>query len=259
MHNGVSPNDSYTMYDGDGNRYDFAWRVAGYDDNAREAPQQGPGYARDYGRGRDGYYLTSLQDPFGNRVTVTYAVGSRRAVSVGLHRAPDSGRVDAMLRDDGARPGSPRRSACSATARRRATEIAQISTDPSTGRVQTLRFRTFAAGVSQFSEWTLSYDTVRLANRASNLYCPTTLPTLAGIALPADLGGAPRYAFTYYGDGDVGPRLLRTMTAADRRDRLLRLRQLPLLPRAPRALLRRATPATTCRPIRRRRRESGAR
>src|SRR5262249_49245601 len=75
VHVGTSPNDSYTMTDGDGIRSDFAWRVGGWDDDSRESPERGPGYARDYGRGRDGYYLTSMRDPFGNRLTVTYASG----------------------------------------------------------------------------------------------------------------------------------------------------------------------------------------
>ena len=57
------------MWDGDGNKYEFGWPVVGYDDS----PSVSPGYARDYGRGRDGYYLTSISDPFSNRLLVTYA------------------------------------------------------------------------------------------------------------------------------------------------------------------------------------------
>ena len=53
----------FEMWDGDGNRYVFDWHVTGYDD----APQS---YLFDLGRGRNGWYLTSLTDPFGNGITL---------------------------------------------------------------------------------------------------------------------------------------------------------------------------------------------
>src|SRR5262249_61808281 len=53
------------MWDGDGNRYDFAWQVAGFDDPAGD-------FTRDFGRGRDGWYVTSVTDPFGNAYLVDY-------------------------------------------------------------------------------------------------------------------------------------------------------------------------------------------
>ncbi len=57
----------YEMWDGDGNHYvfDVNGHVTGNDDPI-------PGFTHDFGRGRDGWYLTSLTDPFGNGLTVTY-------------------------------------------------------------------------------------------------------------------------------------------------------------------------------------------
>ena len=55
----------YEMWDGDGNHYVFGRHVTGDDDPFNY-------FVHDLGRGRDGWYLTSLYDPFGNGFTVTY-------------------------------------------------------------------------------------------------------------------------------------------------------------------------------------------
>lgn len=65
----LSPTGStgpYDMWDGDGNHYYFNNHVSGYDDIG--LPE---GYTHDFGRGRDGWYLSSVTDPYGN----TYSVG----------------------------------------------------------------------------------------------------------------------------------------------------------------------------------------
>jgi RHS repeat-associated protein len=57
----------YEMWDADGNHYlfDVPGHVTGNDDSPTN-------FTHDFGRGRDGWYLTSLTDPFGNGLTVTY-------------------------------------------------------------------------------------------------------------------------------------------------------------------------------------------
>jgi len=55
----------YEMWDSDGNHYLFGWPVAGNDDSMTN-------FTHDFGRGRDGWYLTSLTDFFGNFLTVSY-------------------------------------------------------------------------------------------------------------------------------------------------------------------------------------------
>jgi RHS repeat-associated protein len=66
----------YEMWDGDGNHYVFQWHVHGYDDKANPWPGDPIyNYITDLGRGRDGWYLTSLSDPFGKTVSFTYYSG----------------------------------------------------------------------------------------------------------------------------------------------------------------------------------------
>ena len=50
----------YDMWDGDGNHYFFNWQVTGYDDSLTN-------YTHDFGIGRNGWYLSSVTDPFGTR------------------------------------------------------------------------------------------------------------------------------------------------------------------------------------------------
>ena len=63
----LSGSGPYQMWDGDGNHYVFGWHVVGYDDIG--LPE---GFTHDFGRGRDGWYLTSVTDPFGNGYTISY-------------------------------------------------------------------------------------------------------------------------------------------------------------------------------------------
>ncbi|MGH9364368.1 MAG: hypothetical protein ACRD1B_03760, partial [Thermoanaerobaculia bacterium] len=63
--NGANESAGFEMWDGSGSRYVFTKQVLGYDDLPTV-------YVREYGRGRDGWYLTSLSDPFGNSLTVDY-------------------------------------------------------------------------------------------------------------------------------------------------------------------------------------------
>ncbi len=57
--------NGWEMWDGDGNHYEFRDRVTGYDD-----PYDN--YTHTLGRGRNGWYLSDLTDPFNNAIHVTY-------------------------------------------------------------------------------------------------------------------------------------------------------------------------------------------
>jgi RHS repeat-associated protein len=57
--------NGWEMWDGDGNHYVFGHIVTGYDDPPDD-------FRHDYGRGRNGAYLTQLTDPFGNGLSATY-------------------------------------------------------------------------------------------------------------------------------------------------------------------------------------------
>ena len=65
----LSGSGPYDMWDGDGNHYVFGANehVSGYDDLG--LPE---GYTHDFGRGRDGWYLSSVTDPWGNSYSITY-------------------------------------------------------------------------------------------------------------------------------------------------------------------------------------------
>ncbi len=79
----------YEMWDADGDRSVFDWRVTGNDDSYTN-------FTHDFGRGRDGWYLTSLADPF--RAPATARRG--HATPFGCSVPPP------------ATPGFPRRSIC---------------------------------------------------------------------------------------------------------------------------------------------------
>ncbi|MGE5275411.1 MAG: RHS repeat domain-containing protein [Acidobacteriota bacterium] len=201
VRNGAAPNLTYTLRDGDGNRYDFTWAVTGYDDD----PFTSPGYARDFGRARDGYYLTSMQDPFGNRLSVTYAAN-------GTNPCPFTCALPTSMRCG----GTALRSWIPATfsiqrAGEAARQIGQVLTDPATLRIQSLRFKTLRGGASQYSQWDLSYGAVVLTSRSASLYCAASLSTLTRIALPDDVLNTAGYRFDYYETG-AGQALLKAMT-----------------------------------------------
>jgi RHS repeat-associated protein len=65
----IDSTQGYEMWDGDGNHYVFSWHVAMFNDSLVN-------YKKDFGQGRDGWYLTSLSDPFGNAMTVSYPTGT---------------------------------------------------------------------------------------------------------------------------------------------------------------------------------------
>src|SRR4249920_2562523 len=69
MRDGQGVLTGYEMWDGDGNRHVFSRQVSGFNDAPRD-------YHRDFGLSRDGWYLTSMADAFGNGVTVEYQPGT---------------------------------------------------------------------------------------------------------------------------------------------------------------------------------------
>jgi RHS repeat-associated protein len=201
VHNGASPSDSYTMYDGDGNVYDFAWRVSGYDD----VPYISPGYARDYGRSRDGYYLTSITDPFGNKLTVAYQADGVTACPLTCSLPTGMRCVGTTMRSW--IPGTFSIQRVGEASQ----QIGAVVFDPSARRIRAVRLKTLVGGTGQFSEWSLQYGIIPI-NRAT-IYCsPTVLPTLTGIAFPSDIAGSPSYSFDYFPSVNIAQGLLKSMT-----------------------------------------------
>lgn len=181
----------YEMWDGDGNRYTFAWRVTGYDDPAQN-------YLFDLGRGRNGWYLTELADPHGNRLTFTYYGGLGAASPCWTPGHCPTGPNSWILH----------------TVQRGATTLLTVNlgTDPGApGITDLVTSLDFAVAGGATARWSLSRGTVVVTRGDPNV--PSlALPTLNTLKLPTTT--APQYVFTWNAGGaDSGAGgLLKTMT-----------------------------------------------
>ena len=180
----------FEMWDGDGNRYVFDWHVTGYDD----APQS---YLFDLGRGRNGWYLTGLTDPFGNGVTLAYYSGLGTASPCWTSHCPTA--TNSWILH---------------TVRRGATTLLTVNlgTDPGApGITNLVTSIDVAAAGGTTARWSLSRGTVTVTRGEPNLPA-LTLPTLNTLKLPTI--PTPQYAFTWNAGGaDSGyGGLLKTVT-----------------------------------------------
>ena len=218
----------YTMHDGDGLTYTFNHQVLDYDDKRTMSP----GYTRDYGRGRDGWYLTEIRDLFGNRIEVEYwqnaascpwhcsgggnmnCVGSSNSWIPRYFRVQPIGQAEDL--------------------------VAEVLTDSSSTKlVTTLKFKVHQGASETWVDWNLVYGDstynggfsgLRLhgtqdpgSDRASNRHSRTGRRSAGAIRihLLAEPGGCVRRSPE---DDEV----------AHRRGRSVRLRQLSLLLGSPR-------------------------
>lgn len=183
----INSTAGYEMWDGEGNHYVFAWHVTGYDD----LPQD---FLNDLGRGRNGWYLTALTDPFGNGITVTYytSLGSQpcwtpahcpTATNSWIVRNVKRGSTTLMTVNLGTDPGAP--------------SIGNL--------VTSLDFAVAGGGTAR---WTLSHGTVLITRGEPNL-ATLNLVTISSVQLPVSV----QYSFTWNtgpSDGGYGG-LMRTM------------------------------------------------
>jgi RHS repeat-associated protein len=195
----------YTMFDGDGNVYSFTWQVTGFDDT----PNVNNGYVRDYGRGRNGWYLTSLKDPFLNEVQVSYYNSNANPcqyVGTLCHTIPT-----AMLCGPTGSSWIPQFvnvKPAGATAQ----QALEVVIDTSTKMISSLKFKWYADGslAEQTATWNLEYGPVTLARGDPN--CESAvLQTLKAIRLPADILGTTGYRFDYF-TSTGATAFMRTMT-----------------------------------------------
>lgn len=196
----------YTMRDGDGLTYTFSHQVSGYDDD-RANP---PGYTRDYGRGRDGWYLTEITDLFGNRIEVEYwtnaascpfqCSGGSSMDCIGSSNSwiPRYFRVQPLGQSEDL--------------------VAEVVLDLAQTRLVTrLRFKVRQGGSESWAEWDVFHDDLTYTRGFSG--CSSTLlKTLSRLELPTDVAGfvfgqRARHEFTYWQDqGSAFDGLLKTMT-----------------------------------------------
>ncbi len=209
VHNGSFPNDTYTMWDGDGSRFEFTRLVRGYDDN----PSTSPGYVHDFGRSRDGYYLEVIEDPFGNRLTVTYAADGVRPCQRTTCSPSQPGTA---LCPSNLPSWVPDTFKIQRTSESVSYDVFKVVTEttagPTFGRIKALQARTLVGVTPQFSQWNLTYGSVSAPGRSN--YCssptPTTLWTVTGIGLPTDITGT-GHGFSYH-SGNVAQALMKTMS-----------------------------------------------
>ena len=178
----------YRMWDGDGNRYDFTWQVSGFDDDALH-------FTRDFGHGRNGWYVTTVADPFGNSYSVDYFDTAADGIAF-----PCWGYLDGRCASTGhmvcAPPGATK-SWIVKRLRLPGGAAASVHLDAAS-RVSSIDFPVLVAGASTFATWTLSYDTAPAAWPCAEGTTSTVQVTrLTKISLPAGIAGSPSHVFAY--------------------------------------------------------------
>ena len=186
----LGPAAGYEMWDGDGNRYVFSWHVTGYDD----PPQN---YLNDFGRGRNGWYLTSLTDVFGNGISVSYYANLGAQPCWTPSHCPVA--VNSWIPH---------------TVQRGATTLATIhlGSDPGAPGIGNLITSIdFAVPGGTVATWTVGHGTVSMSRGQPNT-ASVALVTLNALKLPT--APTPQYSFDWNsGAGDGGfAGLLKTMT-----------------------------------------------
>ena len=173
----------FDMWDGDGNHYVFGNHVSGYDDSLVSAP----GYVRDFGNGRDGWYLTSVTDPFGNSYSASYSSGANPCWS--YTSIVCSGTYATQMHCSGSGTWVP------SSINLPGGSTISIGRDPVTASVSSFTFPVFAGGSSSTAVWSLQYTT---ANQALPCYLGSsntiTLREISAIQMPSAVGS---YQFTY--------------------------------------------------------------
>ena len=178
----------YEMWDGEGNHYVFGWQVSGLDDN----PTVNPGYVHDFGTGRDGWYLTSVTDPFGNFYSVSYHTVVPPCWSYGSPTGPCT-LTPAMNCPTGpVRTWIPQ----SVSLPTGTVQVNLRTQGPTSNMIGDFVFPV-AGGASAI--WSLSYEQVWDSFHACGsftTYMPVLAQRITAIALPPDAGGSPSYRFS---------------------------------------------------------------
>jgi hypothetical protein len=178
----------WRMWDGDGNRYDFTWQVSGFDDDPLN-------FTRDFGRGRNGWYVTAVTDPFGNSYGVDYFDTAADGIAF-----PCWGYLDGNCAVRGhmvCAPAGVTKTWIVRKLRLPGGAAATVHLD-SASRIASIDFPVLAAGSPASATWTLSYDVAPAAWPCGSQTTSTIQVTrLTKISLPAGIAGAPAHVFGY--------------------------------------------------------------
>ena len=205
--NGMVPGDGsalflkgsgpYEMWDGDGNHYDFSWHVTGFDDGAP--------YVHDFGRGRSGWYLSTVTDPFGNSYSVTYQTNLNPVWTYGASACASGITTSMEMANPSPIPANswiPKDITLPSGSQIHVHTGANGSV---IGLITSVDFPELVDGASTTRTWTLKYDTTP---ESFGKYCGSdgvgnphylyaNLQEMSQLQLPSDLAGAPSYQFAY--------------------------------------------------------------
>ncbi len=184
----LSGSGPFNMWDGDGNHYVFGWHVSGLDDN----PAVNPGYIHDFGMGRDGWYLSSVTDPFGNSYSVGYYTAIPPCWSYGSPTGPCS------LTPVMTCPTSPVQTWIPQTVNL-PTGTVQILLRPQGPTTNMIGDFIFPVAGGASAVWSLTYEQVwdNFHDCSSFLvYMPVLVQRITAVQLPSGLGGSPSYRFS---------------------------------------------------------------
>ncbi len=191
----VSPSSGpgpYDMWDGDGNHYVFSTHVSGYDDIG--LPE---GYTHDFGRGRDGWYLTSVTDPFGNSYSISYYGTSEVATPLWTYGASQCPPIMKMRTPAGTGTWIPKDVTLPSGSKIHFTTGTVLGI---TGMLKSVSFPEFVDGAATTKTWALGYeDTFATLNHGCGVpnVLSVNVPRLKSLTLPADDSGvAPTYLFS---------------------------------------------------------------
>jgi RHS repeat-associated protein len=191
------------MWDGDGNHYHFGNQVTGYDDIG--LPE---GYTHDFGRGRDGWYLSSVTDPYGNTYSISYYSTAEVTTPLWTYNPSppfpctgDLPTVMSMRTPAGTGTWIPKDITLPSTSKIHFNTGVENGVS---GMITSVDFPEFVDGVSVTKTWTLGYDTTTTLSHGcgqdgggNTMTVQPNVQRLKSLTLPADDSGtAPAYLFS---------------------------------------------------------------
>jgi len=204
----LSGTGPYDLWDGDGNHFVFGQHVSGYDDIG--LPE---GYTHDFGRGRDGWYLTSAADPFGNSYSVTYYATSEVTTPRWTYGTTACPAIMQMRAPSGTGTWIPKDVTLPSGSK---IHVGTGSVLGITGMITSVAFPVLVDGTPATKTWTLGYEPAfAILNHVcggSNVL-QVNVPRLKSLTLPADDSStAPSYQFSSTFDPGFGQVLLHQVT-----------------------------------------------
>jgi RHS repeat-associated protein len=187
--------NGWEMWDGDGNHYVFGHTVTGYDDLWND-------FRHDYGRGRDGWYLTQLTDPFGNGLSATYPMNGTISSPCWVnpyYPPPDPGYPETpsmqMKCNLNGAHWVPQTisltSGATISIGRKSTGVGSEA-----GLIGSFTFDMPVGGIATTRTWSLDYDATWVPSACPQGGIYNTY-RLTKVWLPSDLASSPRFQFDY--------------------------------------------------------------